>query len=192
LSPEHETRAGIPLRVLVPSRPSAVRVVDETREQYLARRARELCETYLARGRAEGERAALAKAAGALNKAGEALEEAARTASNDLARDAVRLGVEIARTLLRHEIDAGRYDMERIVRETLQASNTGRGACVVHVNPADLKRLEGIAFRAGTTLEADPEVAPADVHVTTHRGLLVRDVEEAIAAIAERLEGDVT
>lgn len=192
MSPEHEPRPGLPLRVLVPCRPVQVRVCDETREQFLARRARELQEIYLARGRAEGERQALSNAAGALRRAGEALENAARLTSENVARDAVQLGVEIARTLLRHEIDAGHYDIERIVRETLQASNAGRGACVVHLNPADLARLEGVPFRAGTTLEADPEVAPADVHVTTQRGLLVRDVEQAVNAILERLEGDVT
>ena len=82
--------------------------------------------------------------------------------------------------------------MERIVRETLQAAGVGRGTCVVHLNPSDAARLADVVFRAGTTLESDPEVAPGDVHVTTPRGLLVRDVEAAVASIGERLRGDLT
>jgi len=50
--------------------------------------------------------------------------------------------------------------------------------------------IEGVVFRVGTRLEPDPEVPPGDVHVTTQRGLLVRDVEQALASIAERIEGD--
>lgn len=191
MSPERDPRSGLPLRVVVPARPTAVRVVDGSRVAYLTNRARAQRERYLAQGRAEGERLAIASAAGALQRAAQALEEAGKHASDQVARDSIALGVEIARTLLRHEIDQGRYDLERIVRETLAASNAGRGACVVHLNPADVARLEGVAFRSGTTVEADSEVPPGDVHVTTQRGLLVRDVEQAVSAIAERLEGEV-
>jgi flagellar biosynthesis/type III secretory pathway protein FliH len=186
LSPEPKLRP-----LALDARPTGVRIVDATRAGFLARRAREAEENAFARGRAEGHQAALAAAAGALLRASDSLQEAQKQGAADVARDATRLAIEIARTLLRCEIDAGRYDIERIVRETLQASGAGRGACVVHLNPVDVARLEGVVFRVGTRLEADPEVPPGDVHVTTQRGLLVRDVEQALAAIAERLEGDL-
>jgi flagellar biosynthesis/type III secretory pathway protein FliH len=181
---------GPVIRVGVPARPASVRVFAGSRADLVERRRRDVSEREFARGRAEGERAALLGAAGMLNRATEAVARSSEAQCAELARDATRLAVEIARTLLRQEIDAGRYDLERIVRETLQASGIGRGACVLHLNPADVARLEGVAFRAGTTIEADPEVPVGDVHVTTHRGLFVRDVEQALASIAERLEGD--
>jgi flagellar biosynthesis/type III secretory pathway protein FliH len=173
------------------ARPTGVRVVDGSRTALLARRAREAEEAAFARGRAQGTQAALAGAAGALLRASEKLESSRQESAADVARDAARLGIEIARTLLRCEIDAGRYDIERIVRETLHASGVGRGACTVHLNPVDVARLEGVVFRVGTRLEADPEVPPGDVHVTTQRGILVRDVEQALASIAERIEGEL-
>jgi flagellar biosynthesis/type III secretory pathway protein FliH len=177
--------------IVLDARPAGVRVVEGTRTALIARRAHEVEEAAFARGRAQGRESALAGAAGALLRASESLESARQQGAADIARDAARLGIEIARTLLRCEIDAGRYDIERIVRETLHASGAGRGACVVHLNPVDVARLEGVVFRVGTKLEADPEVPPGDVHITTARGLLVRDVEQALASIAERIEGDL-
>ncbi|MBL8858679.1 MAG: hypothetical protein JNL28_09255 [Planctomycetes bacterium] len=191
LSPEPDTsRSGPVLRLPVAARPIAARVFEGTPSDLLERRRRDALAQEFERGRAEGERAALAGAAGALASAAEQLARTAEARSDELARDVTRLAVEIARVLLRNEIDAGRYDIERIVRETLQASGSGRGACSLHLNPADVARLEGVVFRAGTTIEPDPEVPSGDVHVTTQRGLLVRDVEQALASIAERLEGD--
>ncbi len=181
---------GPALRVAIHSRPSSVSVFEGDAAQLVARRRRIVLEREYSRGRADGERAALAGAAGTLNRAAEQLENAAKERTAEFARDATRLAVEIARALLRHEIEAGRYDIERIVRETLQASGIGRGACILHLNPTDVTRLQGVVFRAGTTIESDPEVPAGDVHVTTQRGLLVHDVEQALASIAERLEGD--
>lgn len=178
------------LRVDASARPAAVRVFEGGRSDLIARRRRDALEREFARGRIEGERAASIAAAGSLNRAAEVLAQTSATHCTELARDATRLAVEIARVLLRAEIDAGRYDLERIVRETLQASGIGRGACVLHLNPIDAARLKDVVLRAGTTVESDPEVPAGDVHVTTQRGLLVRDVEQALASIAERLEGD--
>lgn len=191
MSPDPNTNVpGPAARVVLPGRARSVAVFEGTRAELVARRRAAVLQREFARGRVEGERAAIANAAGALTRAAEALARSGEERTAEVARDAVRLAVEIARTLLRHEIDAGRYDIERIVRETLQASGIGRGACVLHLNPADVARLEGVVFRAGTTIESDPEVPAGDVHVTTQRGLLVRDVEQALASIAERLEGD--
>jgi flagellar biosynthesis/type III secretory pathway protein FliH len=91
---------------------------------------------------------------------------------------------------VRAEVDAGRYDIEKIVREALQVSGAGRSECVVHLHAEDMKRLSGIAFRSATRLEADPEISRGDVHVSTPRGVVVRDLDAALASIGERLRED--
>ena len=179
------------LKVALPMLPLAVRAVEDAAESLATGLAREAEDKAFARGLAEGERRALATACGALTRAAERLEAAASAACDEVASDAAQLGIEIARSLLRSEIRAGRYDLERIVRETLHASGAGRGACVVHLHPTDVARLSNTAFRSGTTIEADPEVRPGDVHVTTQRGVLVRDVDQALVSIAEKIASDL-
>ena len=63
----------------------------------------------------------------------------------------------------------------------------GRGECVVHVCPEDAKRLEDVPWRSGTVVEADTSLSPGGVQITTPRGLLVRDMELALASIREQL-----
>ncbi len=104
---------------------------------------------------------------------------------------AVELAVEIARQLLRAELPAGHYDLEGIVREALSFTNTGRGYCIVHLNPTDAAALADVPFRSGTEIESDPSVPRGSVHVTTPQGLLVRDLDEALLSIGERLLGDL-
>jgi flagellar biosynthesis/type III secretory pathway protein FliH len=174
------------LEVKLSGGPIAARVIDAAEL-----RARHEAEARAhARGVAEGEARALAQAARRLDESADALQRARAASDAAVAEDSLRLALSIAREILRREIDAGRYDLERIVREALTASGAGRAACVVHLNPADVEKLAGVPFRAATRLEADPEVAPGDVHVSTARGTLVRDVDAALAAIAERFEED--
>ena len=147
-----------------------------------------------ARAREAGRRAGLAEAragaVGALAAAAERLDRAREAALDGVVHQTVDLALEIARTLLRCELPEGRYDLEGMVREALGFSGVERGRCVVHLNPEDAARLEGVAFRAGTELEADPGVARGSVHVTTPQGLLVRDLDEAVRAIGERLHAE--
>jgi len=145
----------------------------------------------LAHARAAGERAGRAEAGAALDAAVEhlrVLEEEARTR---LAENAVALGIEIARTLLRGEIQRDRHDIERLVRGTLAEAATGRAPCVVHLHPSDHARLATTKFRSGTRIEPDVGVAKGDVHVETSLGLLVRDVDDLLAAVARRLKEDL-
>lgn len=144
----------------------------------------------LAEGRAEAEREAQSDLLRELAAAIERLGAAREQAGAQVIEVATALAVEIARTVLRTEVGRGHYDIERIVRETLSHSGVGRGACVVHLNPGDAAALADVRFRAGTTIEADEAVARGDVHVTTPRGLLVREIDEIVRAIAERLRGD--
>jgi flagellar biosynthesis/type III secretory pathway protein FliH len=108
-----------------------------------------------------------------------------------LAYTSVELALEITRCLLRAEIPAGRYDLEAIVRESLSLSGAERGRCVVHLNPVDAEAIADVPLRSGTELEPDPNVPRGSVHVTTPQGLLVRDLEEAVKSIGERILGDL-
>jgi len=190
LSPElQRTAAGGSLRL--DAAPCGARLAEgdraEALERVLARRETAARQ----QGRAEGEALALEAAAGALLAASERLDAMRESARRDLARTAVDLSVEIVRTLLRVELPEGRYDLEGMVREALAFSGVERGRCVVHVHPEDAARLEGARFRTGTAVEADEGVRRGSVHVTTPQGLLVRDLDEALRCIAERLRGEL-
>lgn len=183
-----ESRSESRLEVRVPVAPSALRIVDAA--EFRARAEAEA--RAHARGLAEGEARALAGAMRRIDEAVEELRLAREASDRAVIEDSTRLALAIAREIVRTEIDAGRYDLERIVREALAASGAGRGACVVHLNPADVERLSGVAFRVATRLESDPEVAPGDVHVSTQRGTLVRDVDAALATLAERFQEELS
>lgn len=142
-------------------------------------------------GRRAGARAERERAAAALEAAAAALDAARAAAAQDLAHTAVDLALEIARTLLRVELPAGRYDLEGMVRETLSFSDVQRGTCVVHLNPVDAEALSDVQFRVGTSIEADAGVPRGSAHVTTPQGLLVRDLDEALRSIAARLHEEV-
>jgi flagellar biosynthesis/type III secretory pathway protein FliH len=166
-------------RIVLHGPPSAARIVAGDLGAYRERRAFE-------RGLAQGKAQALGRAAGALERAAAELEVAHGSAS----KLAVEMALEIARVLLRREAKAGNYDLEKLVRETLAVSGVDRGRCVVHVHPDDAKELEAVTFRAGTVVEADIAVARGNVQVSTPRGLLVREFEQALDAIGAELRGE--
>lgn len=180
------------LRVSGP--PAAVRQVtplergSATTDEALFARARE---RGYAAGLRDGAQEAHAEAARALEAAAEQLEALHARATADLGRTAAELSTAIAQRLLRTEIDAGRYDLETIVRETLHAASAQRSPCVVHLNPQDMELLRDVRFRSGTTLQSDPGVPRGDVQVETTLGLLVRDVDAIVREIGERIAGDL-
>lgn len=141
----------------------------------------------------EGERRALAGQAGLLARAVDELHAFREGCVDELARGSVELAVEIARHLLRAEVEAGRYDLERLVRETLREASAERSRVTVHLNPDDLDSLQNqrVRFREGTRLEADVDVQRGDVHVETRLGIMVREMDAALASIRERLLEDV-
>ena len=126
-------------------------------------------------------------AAKALASAAERIELAIDRAEESLSCDAVELGVEIARQILKLEVQAGNYDLERIVRATLGASDVKRGRCVVYVHPDDAAMLEDTVFREETEVRPDASVPRGGVHVETPRGLLVRDASAAREESREQL-----
>jgi len=145
-----------------------------------------------ARGLAEGVELARSEAAGRLDEAAAAVESAREEAARSLARTAAELGVEIARRLLRTEVSIGRHDLEAMVRESLQAAGAGREECVVHLHPDDVESLKDVHFRSLTRIEADSGIARGDVHVETRLGCLVRELDESLEAIGDRLRQELS
>ena len=167
-----------PLRVR-----ASERSLDELSSALVEKRVRDARES----ASSEGRRAGAREASVVLDRAVDRLEETRAALEEQATVWAVKFAVEIARHLVRREIAAGRHDVERLVRETLAQSGVGREACVVHLAPEDLAALEGVAFRAGTALEADPTVSRGEVHVTTAQGLFVREIEPILSGLLERL-----
>ena len=171
--------------------PSQLRIVAGGEAELRERWKHSSLEEAFENGRRQGEESVRGALAATLDAALAEIESLRESAVARLAQDASGLAVEIARELVRCEIKAQRHDIERIVRETLAGTSVGRGACVVHLHPKDAARLERVHFRARTQIEADPAVAEGDVHVTTPQGLLVRDLEHALDAIAARLRQEL-
>lgn len=191
MSPEARKGAGARPSARLDRAPGGARVAAGGREEALARLVARAEARALERGRREGEARALEGAAAALEGAAARLDEAREAAREGLAHTAIDLALDIVRALLRVELPAGRYDLEGMVREALAFSGVDRGRCTVHLNPADHAALDGARFRTGTVLEADSSVGRGSVHVTTPQGVLVRDVDEALRSISERLHGEV-
>ncbi len=176
----HSVRVHAPVEALrqEPTR-SLQNIADERLRQQLA-------EAYAA-GKADGLAAQQEAGREALEAAAARLDAARQEAEENLPSHVVELSVAIASELLAVELHSGNYDMEKLVRGALGSSGVGRGVCTVHVSRVDAERLAEISFRAGTTIEADPSLTPGDIHITTPRGLLVRELEPAIDAIREQL-----
>lgn len=132
------------------------------------------------------------RAAGELDQAVRLLGDLHAETRASVAKAAAELAFAIVRRLLYVEIDAGRYDLERMVRDTLHAAAAGRSPCVVHVHPDDALRLEGVAFRSGTTIESDIGVPKGSVHVETPMGLMVRELDALVDAVAGRIREELS
>lgn len=171
--------------------PRAARIVELELDAYRDRaRAEELAEAE-ARGRTAGRAEALENATTLLEAAAERYDVERRELSENAGKVAAELAVEIVRQLLRVELPQGNYDLETLVREVISQGDTGYGKHVIHLNPADAERLAGAPFRAGTTIEADPDVRLGDIRLETPQGVLVRQLDACLRDIRERLIGDV-
>jgi len=143
------------------------------------------------RGRSDAVREAELGAARALDDQAAELQASTERAVEEISRDAVLLAVEIAGQLLKVRIAAGEYDLERIVRSALDDSGVGRSSCTVHLHPDDFARMQEVDFRSSTELESDSEMKRGEVHVSTPRGLLVRDLDAALETVREQLLEDL-
>jgi len=143
-------------------------------------------------GHADGQAEALAGAAAALSEAAEALDASRSECVDEISRVAVELGLGIARSLVRAELAADQHDIEAIVRDVLAATTERRTTTQIHVSPSDAERLAGVTFRAATEVTANEGVSVGSVRVETPQGVLVRDIDESMRAIADRLMREVS
>ena len=176
-----------PERVRLHAAPRAAALAEGDLEGSLARRVERLERAAYLRGESAGRARALSEGARRLDEALAELEARSVASNAAVVSDSVELALAIAAELVRCEVSARRHGVETIVRETLAASGVGRGGCRVHVAPEDAAVLSKLAFRAGTSIEADPDVPAACVQVETPQGLFVRDIDAALASIAARL-----
>ena len=169
----------------------SVRVVELEDKNTVEAIAECVRERALAEGIVQGMAIAREREAKALAEATQRLEERREELAGELAHSALELAVAIARQLVLAEVNRGGHDIEKIVREALAAASAGRSRCVIHVHPDDFEALRDARFRSGTSVQADIGVARGDVHVEAPMGLMVREIDEAIDAISQRLREEL-
>lgn len=170
-------------RVKLDRQPCAARVFDGDLDS-AAQRLRERRERAAFEA---GRESAVKEAVMRLDAVTAQLRDSNQHVNDTLASDSVELALAIAAELVRCQVENQRHDIEALVRDALSASGVGRGACTVHVSPEDARMLATVPFRSGTRIEADPDVQRACVQIETPQGLLVRDIESALASVAARL-----
>ncbi len=142
----------------------------------------------------------LRSARAALEAAAAQLAESREKMIQQAESQLLELAIEIARKVLAQEIQAGRYEIEPIVKEALCHVPARRDA-VIRLNPDDHARCEMArqSEEAGGGGEirfiADPAVARAQCVVETPEGMIESSVEahlEDVGAIlrAEETDGD--
>jgi len=131
-------------------------------------------------------RQALVAAAGEIGRLREGLLKEAEGQLADLA-------VAIARKVLAQEIQAGRYEIEPIVKEALAQVPDARDV-VVRLHPADLARCQAAGqdqdqgADARVRFVADPDVPQAGCVIETPEGVLGSVVDGQLGEIGEALK----
>jgi flagellar assembly protein FliH len=188
-----------PLCVNLPAPPAAVRVVPgpgapsadgasgpdgAAPEAAAARAAADRLEAD--RRALEAERAALARARGALETAAKGLADLQAGILAEAEDHLVDLAVEIAGKVIAQEIEAGRCDIEPIVREALDRAPRHR-ECAVHLHPDDLAALEeagrGKSGLAHLRLEPDPSVGRGECIVETAEGTVEARLDDRLRQV---------
>ena len=172
----------------LPSAPIAVRLVPESAEGYTRALWAEELAAAEQRGYERGHASALEQYAGTIQTAVDGIRVAGDRAVDGLSTRTALVVAAVSSHVLRRELDAGRYDIERMVRDTLATAATGRVPCTVRVHPDDAHRLEAVPFRTGTKVEADGDVALGCVQVESAHGLVVREIEEILRQLRANLE----
>lgn len=143
---------------------------------------------------AEAEKARSVAAATALLDAAARLDAWRRELPARIEAQLVDLAVGIARKVLCQELQAGRYEVEPIVREALAGLDLRAGA-VVHLNPDDLRR-GGLAASEASSDQAvryvaDPQVGAGECFVETPEGTVEATVEHQLARVSEEFKNSV-
>jgi len=139
----------------------------------------------------EGERAGLACARQALERAAAQVADLQQQIIAEAEAHLLDLAVEIARKVLMQEIQAGRHQIEPIVREALRRAPANR-EIAVRLNPDDLARLEAASDRdempANVRLVADPSVGPAECVVETAEGTVEARIDHELDQVRGALK----
>jgi len=139
----------------------------------------------------QGERAELARARQALERAAAEVAGLRQQVLADAEEHLLDLAVEIARKVLMQEIRAGRHEIEPIVREALRRAPAKREV-VVRLNPKDLARMETASgtdeMPANVRLVPDPSIGPAECVVETAEGTVEARVEHELDQVRAALK----
>jgi flagellar assembly protein FliH len=141
-----------------------------------------------ARSRLEAERSRLAETRTALAKAIEGLRVAESEVLAGAEAQVIELALAIAGKVLMQEIEAGRFQMEPVVREALRHVPSRRDV-VVHLNPQDAAAWQqGVAVSAGgLKVVADTALGRGDCLVETAEASVLATVSERLEAVAQTL-----
>lgn len=186
LSPEPLRLGGVPTDVRVAAVP-----FEAALEAVWERRAAARAQAAADDARASTEAELLGRLSAAVDAAVAAVEAEREAVETSLTEAAVSIGLEIARHVVRTELDEGRHELESVVRECLAKGTRGRGACQVYTCAEDHARLQDMRLRAATELLVDPSLAPGEIRVESPQGLVVRDPESVIERVAEALRESV-
>ncbi len=110
-------------------------------------------------------------------------------------RQLVELALEIARKVLMQEVQAGRYEIDPIVKEALLHVRT-RQDVLVRLHPDDwaacqtAREAEGSAGAGNVRFVADPSVRRAACLLETSEGMVESTMEANLENIAEALKED--
>jgi flagellar assembly protein FliH len=139
----------------------------------------------------QNQRAELASARAALIAGLKQVAELRESLVKAAEQQIVQLAIDVARKVLMQEIQAGRYEIDPIVRAAL-AQVTDWQEVVVHLNPVDFTRCrqaqEGSRDdSSGVRFVADPAVKPSECVLETAQGFVRSAVEEHLREIASAL-----
>lgn len=181
-SPEPLALGFTPTRVGVRQLP-----YQEALEALTEERAQARVEAARASAQSETDASVRAELTETVNCVIDAMHAERELVESSITETAVTIALEIARQILRVELEEGRYELQTVVRECLAKGTRGRGACQVHVSPTDYERLQDMRLRAATELLADPGLSLGEVRVESPQGLVVRDPESVLERITEAL-----
>ena len=141
------------------------------------------------------QREQLTQARKALEDALEKLPQLREKMIRESEEQLVELALEIARKVLMQEVQAGRYEIDPIVKEAL-LHVPARQDVTVHLHPDDwaacqtAREAEGSAAAGNVRFVADPSVRRAACLLETSEGTVESAVEANLENIAEALKED--
>lgn len=137
----------------------------------------------------------LARAGEGLSKAAAALQQFQEELFGSHREPIVRLSMGIAEKILMRQIDAGQYDIAKIIGESLAVA-PAQEPITVRLNPQDLevydKTLQelGKSRPGNVTFKSDGNVGRAECVVETSMGLIESRIAEHLRLVEEALSQD--